>query len=150
MDTQQLSALEEIRQAKARYCRLIDHKQWDSLRAMFTQQVQLRFHGTDGALTHEFTERDAFIALTADMLQQAQTIHQVHNPEIELLPADTARVIWSMEDRIIFPDGVPGPFRSLHGYGHYEETLEKHSGDWLIRTMDLTRTILAIQNSHGN
>jgi hypothetical protein len=49
-----------------------------------------------------------------------------------------------MEDRIIFPDGVPGPFKSMHGYGHYDETLEKVGGLWLTRTISLSRTILNI------
>lgn len=144
MDLQQLTALEEIRTAKARYCRLIDQKQWDKLREMFAPQVNLRFHGVDGALMYAFTDLAGFIDLTAGMLQRAQTIHQVHNPEIKLTSASTARAIWSMEDRIIFADGVPGPFRSLHGCGHYNDTLEKVDGAWLIRTLHLSRTILNV------
>jgi SnoaL-like domain len=145
MTLQQLTALEEIRFAKARYCRLIDEKDWSGFRAMFAPQVKLRFHGVDGAPAQEFTDLASFVELTADMLQRARTIHHVHTPEIMLASATTARAIWSMEDRIIFDDGVPGPFRSLHGYGHYDETVEKIGDAWLIRTMDLRRTILTIR-----
>jgi SnoaL-like domain len=144
MDLQQLKAFEEIRLAKARYCRLIDQKQWDDFRKLFMPEIHLRFHGVDGTLLHEYTVLSDFIEQTANLLKNAQTIHQVHNPEIELTSATTAHAIWSMEDRIIFPDGVTGPFLSMHGNGHYEETLEKVHNRWLIRTLTLTRTILNI------
>jgi SnoaL-like domain len=144
MDLQQLSALESIRQAKARYCRFVDLKQWGSLKQMFAAQVHLAFHDVEGELLYEFTDLEGFIELTASTLHGAQTIHQVHNSEIELSTATTASTIWSMEDRIIFPDGIVGPFKELHGYGHYHETLELKDGEWLIRTLVLKRTILDI------
>jgi hypothetical protein len=72
MDLQQLTALEEIRRTKARYCRLIDQKQWDSFRELFTPQIHLRFHGVDGALLYEFTDLAGFVELTSGMLQSAQ------------------------------------------------------------------------------
>jgi SnoaL-like domain len=144
MDLQQLSALEQIRLAKARYCRFIDQKQWDNFRGLFMPQVLLRFHGVDGSLLYEYTDLSGFIEQTGALLKSAQTIHQVHNPEIELISATKAHAIWSMEDRIIFPEGVTGSFRSMHGNGHYEETLEKVHDKWLTSTLTLTRTILNI------
>lgn len=142
MDLQQLGALEDIRRTKASYCRYVDLKQWDSFRQLFTPDVHLTFHGVDGAVLNEFADLASFVELTANTLRGAQTIHQVHNPEIELTSSTTATAIWSMEDRIIFPDGVEGPFREMHGYGHYHEALELGGGRWLIRRLSLKRTIL--------
>lgn len=72
------------------------------------------------------------------------TIHQVHNSEIELTSDATAQAIWSMEDRIVYPDNISTSFKSLHGFGHYIESLEKVNGRWVIRTLELKRTILEI------
>ncbi len=144
MDLQQLTALENIRQTKARYCRFIDLKQWDDFKNLFTPNVHLTFHGVEGELLYEFTDLQSFIDQTATTLRGAQTIHQVHNPEIELTSETTARTIWSMEDRITYPQDVKGPFKSLHGFGHYYETLELREGCWLTTTLSLKRTILTI------
>lgn len=147
MDLHHLAAFEAIRTTKARYCRLLDQKKWAEFRTLFSAQVKLRFYDPDGLLQHEFTDLDQFVKLTANMLQAAQTIHQVHNSEIELTDATTALAVWSMEDYIIFPDGVTAPFQSMHGYGHYEEDLELVEGKWLIRGMTLRRTILNINQA---
>lgn len=144
MHLEDFTALEDIRLAKARYCRFIDLKQWDDLRQLFAAEVKLTFRDAEGTLTNVFDNLDTFITLTSSLLQSARTIHQVHNSEIELTSATTARTIWSMEDRIVFPDGVSGPFRSLHGFGHYYETLENTEGKWQIASLDLRRTILEI------
>lgn len=45
--------------------------------------------------------------------------------------------IWAMEDLVVYWDG-----RQLHGAGHYHETYEKQEGDWRIKSLDFTRTIL--------
>jgi SnoaL-like domain len=145
MNLEQLTALEDIRLAKARYCRLIDLKQWENLRQSFAQEISLAFYDVRGGVTNEFNDIDHFMSLTSSRLQSARTIHQVHNPEIELISATTASAIWSMEDRIVFPDGVAGPFKSLHGFGHYHEVLQKTGGTWRISRLELRRTILDIR-----
>ncbi|MGG6239416.1 nuclear transport factor 2 family protein [Nodosilinea sp. AN01ver1] len=144
MNLHQLTALEDIRQAKARYCRFIDLKQWDNLKNLFTPTVNLTFYGVQGELLYQFTDLQIFIDQTAAMLDNAQTIHQVHNPEIQLTSETTAQTIWSMEDWITYPEDVNGLFKTLHGFGHYYETLEFRKGCWLTTTLSLKRTILTI------
>ena len=56
------------------------------------------------------------------------------SPEIELTSATTARGVWALQDVVRFGPGV-----TLHGYGHYHETYEKVSGQWLIKSSKLTR-----------
>ena len=41
ISTDDLVAVERIRQLKARYCRLFDTKQWERLRAVFTPDARL-------------------------------------------------------------------------------------------------------------
>ena len=144
MDLHQLTAIEDIRQTKARYCRFIDLKQWDDFKSLFTPTVHLTFHGVQGELLYEFTDLQIFIGQTAMTLDKAQTIHQVHNPEIQLTSDTTAQAVWSMEDWIIYPEDVKGLFKALHGFGHYYETLELREGCWLTTTLSLKSTILII------
>jgi 3-phenylpropionate/cinnamic acid dioxygenase small subunit len=144
MDLHHLTACEAIRNAKARYCRLIDQKHWSEFRALFADGAVLRFYAPDGALQYEFTDLDAFVAMTADMLAPARTVHQVHNPEIALTGEGSAHALWSMEDRIVFAAAAPAPFRELHGVGFYEETLALQDGQWRITALTLRRTILEI------
>lgn len=55
-------------------------------------------------------------------------------PEIELTSPTTARGIWALQDVVRF-----GPGLSLVGYGHYHETYNNISGQWLIKSSKLTR-----------
>lgn len=144
MDIHELAAREQIRELKARYCRYVDRKQWRELRQLFAPRASMRFHGADGELLYRFDDPDAFIATTAGALGGARSIHQVHNAEITLTSPTTASAIWSMEDRIECPPGQDGPFKTLHGFGHYHEILEQVDGAWRIASIDLIRTILHI------
>ena len=144
MDIEQLVALEAIRSVKARYCRFVDEKQWSDLRQLFAPEVQLTFRGVDGQVLYQFENHDAFVDLTSSLLNNAQTIHQVHNSEITLTSPTTAIAIWSMEDRIICPPDQEGPFKTLHGFGHYHDTFEFFDKAWRIKSIDLSRTILNI------
>jgi len=65
------------------------------------------------------------------------TVHHGHMPEIEILTPTTARGIWSMEDKLRWPEG--SPIRSMHGYGHYHEEYKKVDGAWKISLNKLTR-----------
>jgi hypothetical protein len=71
--------------------------------------------------------------------EKAVTIHHVHNPDIEMCSAAGARAIWAMEDQVLFPEGVPGPFLSMHGFGFYYEILEKQGTSWKIKSFTLER-----------
>ncbi len=65
------------------------------------------------------------------------TVHHGHMPEVEVTSPTTARAIFAMEDLIWWPEGSRR--RTLHGWGHYQETFEKIDGKWLIKTLKLTR-----------
>ena len=145
MDLKQLTAFEEIRLVKARYCRFIDTQQWESFARLFAHDASLTFYEVGGSVLHRFTDLERFLASTIETLSNARSIHQVHNSEIQLSTAGSASAIWSMEDRISYTDGVPRSFRRLHGFGHYYETLQFTNGKWLIKTLELKRTFLNIE-----
>lgn len=142
--------LEAIRQLKARYCRFLDTKDVAGWRGVFTSDVVVSLDmavstgGADPKTAAPLEGVDNFVPMVIGGLENAATMHHCHTPEITLTSATTATAIWAMEDRIIFGDG-----RELHGAGHYHETYEKRDGNWQIKTLHLTRTILKLSGDNG-
>lgn len=123
--------IEAIKRLKARYCRLLDTKDWSGLREVFTDDVVMDTAGSGG---EAWTGAEAFLAFLRPALADAITVHHCHTPEIELTGPDSATGVWAMEDKLWWPDG-----RTLRGYGHYHETYARQDGSWRIATCRLTR-----------
>lgn len=115
---------------KARYCRLLDTKDWDGWAALFTEDFVLDTGGSGG---YRMEGRDAAVKAVRGSIEDAVTTHHVHNPEIEV-EGDTARAVWAMQDRNVWPDG-----RKLLGFGHYTETYRRENGEWRIASSALSR-----------
>lgn len=128
-----LPAIESIKQLKARYCRYLDTKDWAAWRTIFTDDFLSDTSEAGGAV---IAGADDFVAFTRRALGRATqpTAHQVHNPEIELTSATTARGTWALQDVVRFGPGI-----TLVGYGHYHETYENIDGQWFIKSIKLTR-----------
>jgi SnoaL-like domain len=64
-----------------------------------------------------------------------------HIPDVEILPADSARGIWAMEDILRLPKDQPSRcgYTYLHGFGHYNETYVRSAIGWRIKSTRLTR-----------
>lgn len=128
--------IEQIKQLKARYFRLLDTKQWDQWQDLFTESCRIYcLPDPDQYLDGS----DAFATFAQDVLAAGTSVHFGHMPEITILSPTEATGIWSMFDYIDADpsDGEPLQFR---GYGHYHEEYVKgvdHS--WRIASMRLTR-----------
>lgn len=123
--------VEAIRQLKARYCRLMDTKDWAAYRRLFTDGVVVDTTESGGGVVRG---ADAFLAFLVDAIGDVVTVHQCHTPEIEVTGPSTALGVWAMEDMLRWPDGS-----ELHGYGHYHETYEKSAAGWRIASSRLSR-----------
>ncbi|MCK9902845.1 DUF4440 domain-containing protein [Parafrankia colletiae] len=123
--------IEAIRQLKARYCRLLDTKDWDGFRELFTDKAVMDTTSSGG---NALTGGDAIVDFVRRALTEAVTVHHCHTPEITATAPDMATGIWAMEDRVRFPDGT-----DLTGYGHYHETYTKTDSTWQISSLTLTR-----------
>ena len=123
--------IEAIRRLKARYFRLMDTKDWDGMREVFTDDVVIDTAEAGGQVARG---ADDFMAFLREALGDAVTVHQGHMPEIDLTSQTTATGIWALNDIIIWSSGM-----RLDGYGHYHETYEKSDGEWRIKSSKLTR-----------
>jgi uncharacterized protein (TIGR02246 family) len=136
-----LEVIEELKQLKARYFRYLDTKDWAAWATVFTEDAVLEHPANR---VEAVAGRDAIVELVSASLGDAVTIHHGHMPEIEVLGPDTARGVWAMYDRLIFPvtDGV----EHYEGYGHYlEQYVRGDDGRWRIRHVHLRRLHIEVR-----
>lgn len=145
-DLERLSAIAEIKQAKACYFRGVDTSDGALVRSILAEDCVLDCRGccTDPATGRDFLPAMNIVmrgreSWLSDGLSKAGivSVHQGHNCEIRFTSDTTADVIWSMTDRLYMPPG--SPYSLMTGYGHYHETYEKTGGAWKIKTMRISR-----------
>ncbi len=133
-NVQMLLDIEQIKQLKARYFRLVDTKQWDDWARVFAVDAVLEI--PEGDLVHR--GRDEIVANVSTIMAELRTVHHGHMPEIEITGPDSARGVWAMFDYVEWPaqdDHRVG----LHGYGHYVEEYVREDGAWCIARSRLER-----------
>lgn len=127
-DPDDVRALEQL---KARYCRTLDTKDWSAFREVFADDFVSDTSQAGGTVIEG---ADRFVAFVHATLAKAVTVHQVQQPELEVLSATSAEGVWAMQDVVRFAPGL-----TLHGFGHYHETYSKVDGSWRIASSKLTR-----------
>lgn len=139
---EQLGAIEDIKQLKARYFRLMDTKDWVNFERLFCTDAILDMRKALGSTEDEnglVAGAKNIVIFVRNAVDKLITVHQGHMPEIELISLHSARGVWPMEDVLVWPDGSSVPIKSLHGYGHYHETYECIDAVWYIKSSALTR-----------
>lgn len=137
-DLQRLVETDAIKRLKARYFRCLDTKDWEGWLGVFTDDVTLQFDlsvrtGGGGLPSPQLVGKAAIAAFVTHDLATAQTVHQGHTPEIDVISDTEARGIWAMEDIVDHGHNV------MRGFGHYHETYVKQEGAWRISSVHLTR-----------
>jgi len=134
----QLIAIEEIRQLKARYFRYVDTKRWDLLPSVFTSDCTFSFEGVTPGRVDTYSSVEEFMTGVKRILGNVISVHHGHTPEITLIGPRTASGIWAMTDLVQRP--VNDPLPSFRGYGHYHESYQKMDS-WLISSVYLSRLL---------
>ncbi len=140
----QLLLKDTISRLKAKYCRVIDEKNWTEFASLIIERPRLQFFGSDGFLQNEFRSTAEFVDATRGLIEGAQTAHQVHNAEIEVVADDEVKAVWSIEDLIVYPRGVHR-ISTMNAFGHSHETWRLVDGVWRLTDLALRRTILIIK-----
>jgi hypothetical protein len=100
MNAQDLIDVEEIKQLKAKYFRLMDTKQWDDWVALFSETCEAIYEGYEpkrgGAEIVDFVR---------GMLDTGVTVHFGHMAEVVVTDSRSATGVWSMSDYL----DCPGP-----------------------------------------
>lgn len=132
-DVERLLALDQIKTLKARYCRCIDARDWDTWRDCFTADVA--FYLTSKPLVGV----DALVEFGIRYLDGATSVHQVHSPEIEFASDTEATGIWALHDILIWPAPNMYGMTSMVGYGNYRERYRRVDGAWSIAEVKVSR-----------
>src|SRR5579871_6553114 len=94
--------IEQIKKLKARYFRLMDTKQWERYRALFTDDLCVFIEDAiepDPNAEPFKRSADEFVRyVSQSALPSAVSAHHGHMPEIELTSATTAFGVWAMFD----------------------------------------------------
>jgi hypothetical protein len=132
---QRIIDIEEIKQLKARYFRLMDTKQWDDWGEVFAPDCLMEV--PEAAVVNN--GREEIVRFVSGALEGARTCHHGHMPEIEITGPDTARGIWAMFDYVEWPASGSGDRVGLQGFGHYIEDYVRADGQWRIGRTRLER-----------
>ena len=134
---ERLTAADEIRNLRARYCRAIDQKDREAFRSVFARNAVADYR--EGRQDVEpMRGADAITDVFMAALPSLITVHHCATGEIHVDTPDTARGDWPMVARVLYPPG--GKAREEIGYGFYHETYVREDGAWKIKTLALTRT----------
>jgi 3-phenylpropionate/cinnamic acid dioxygenase small subunit len=140
---QVLRDVEEIKQLKARYFRLLDLKRWDEWGELFAENATL------SAARGDLVGRSNIVDGVSGALDGARTVHQGHMPEIEVTSSTTARGIWSLHDYVDRRSG-DGVGEYFVGYGRYSEDYVKEGKPWRIAALRLTRLRVDLVEVHSD
>jgi hypothetical protein len=146
MNNDQLTAIEAIKQAKARYFRGVDTSDGPLVRSILADDCVLDYMG---CCTDPKSGRDYLPTMNVVMRGSASwsdggmaafgivSVHHGHNGEVTLTGDTTASAIWPMTDRLYLP--ASSPVSLLVGFGYYHETYEKVGDAWKIKTLRIQR-----------
>lgn len=132
-----VTAIEQIRQAKFRYLRCLDLKKWDDLGATLTEDAEARYGTRVYGDPLHLAGRDAIVDfMRSNVGPGIITVHFAGHPEIEV-DGDQATGIWCLEDTVIATE-----FRTLiRGSAYYEDTYRRcEDGRWRISSTGYQRT----------
>ncbi len=135
----ELLEIEKIKQLKARYLRGLDTNDWETFADSMALDCRGRYNG--GKLS--FDSRDEIVAFMRENLsgEQVITLHQGHQPEIQLIDADHARGTWYLQDLVLHLEaGI-----RLYGSAIYSDVYRKIDGDWKIAETGYQRVFEAVE-----
>lgn len=141
-DIEELLIYQRLTDVKAKYCRMVDNKDWAGFEALFTPDATLDFRGgtTTSVGNAVLCGSEAIVETISNAVANLTTVHQCHTPEFEILSPTSARALWHMADQLRWPEG--SPVRAKSGYGYYHETYEKVDGAWKICAVRLERILV--------
>jgi hypothetical protein len=133
-----LTAKEDIRRLKSRYFQLMDTKQWEAFRELFTDDFVLYMHDGPFPVPGDpaFPTADALVEYLRSEGPIKRSVHHGHTPDIEFVDDNTATAVWAMFGW----NDDPEKSLNTHLYGHYhDQYVRVGDGTWKIASIHLTQ-----------
>jgi len=115
--------IEAIKKLKAKYFRCVDKKLWEEMETVLTEDA-VADYGMGIELLQGRKEIIEFLKKNLGR-DSMISVHQGHNPEIEITSDTTARGVWVLNDRLIIQT-----IATLNGWRYYEDEYVKVNGEW--------------------
>ena len=126
--------IEAIKKLKAKYFRCVDKKLWEEMETVLTEDAVADY----GMGIELLQGRKAIIEFLKKNLGRDSmiSVHQGHNPEIEITSDTTARGVWVLNDRLIIQT-----IATLNGWRYYEDEYVKLNGEWKKKSTKITNIL---------
>ena len=126
--------IEAIKKLKAKYFRCVDKKLWEEMETVLTEDA-VADYGMGIELLQGRKEIIEFLKKNLDR-DSMISVHQGHNPEIEITSDTTARGVWVLNDRLIIQT-----IATLNGWRYYEDEYVKVNGEWKKKSTKITNIL---------
>ena len=115
--------IEAIKNLKAKYFRCVDKKLWEEMETVLIEDAVADY----GMGIELLQGRKAIIEFLKKNLGRDSmiSVHQGHNPEIEITSDTTATGVWVLNDRLIIQT-----IATSSGWRYYEDEYVKVNGEW--------------------
>ena len=126
--------IEAIKKLKAKYFRCVDKKLWDEMEEVWVEDAVANY----GMGIELLQGIKAIIEFLKKNLGRDSmiSVHQGHNPEIEITSDTTARGVWVLNDRLIIQT-----IATLNGWRYYEDEYVKVNGEWKKKSTKITNIL---------
>ena len=126
--------IEAIKKLKAKYFRCVDKKLWEEMEVVLTEDAVADY----GMGIELLQGRKAIIEFLKKNLDRDSmiSVHQGHNPEIEITSDTRARGVWVLNDRLIIQT-----IATLNGWRYYADEYVKVNGEWKKKSTKITNIL---------
>ena len=126
--------IEAIKKLKAKYFRCVDKKLWEEMETVLTEDAVADY----GMGIELLQGRKAIMEFLKKNLARDSmiSVHQGHNPEIEITSDTTARGVWVLNDRLIIQT-----IATSSGWRYYEDEYVKVNGEWKKKSTKITNIL---------
>lgn len=130
---EKLAIIEAIKALKARYCRLVDTKEWAAFQDLFSPDATFETPASHGAPVRGGAQ---IVGLVRKAIGDAPSLHLAYLPELDVIDAANVRGVWGLEtvlDARAAPGGTP-PRNHALSY----DTYVLREGKWLVQSVRLS------------
>jgi bile-acid 7alpha-dehydratase len=126
--------IEAIKKLKAKYFRCVDKKLWEEMEEVWVEDAVADY----GMGIELLQGRKAIMEFLKKNLDRDSmiSVHQGHNPEIEITSDTTAKGVWVLNDRLIIQT-----IATLNGWRYYEDEYVKVNGEWKKKSTKITNIL---------